>query len=170
MIQFLKEEYAPFYANYVALANTKNSIESGLSAQLESTVSFFNLIPNDKLEFKYAEGKWTFKEILVHVIDTERIFNYRALRFARNDSTELQGFDHDFYNKNVSTTSRELQELLDEFKTVRASSISLYKSFSEEVLLRKGSASGNIISVRAIGFLISGHQKHHLKIFKERYF
>jgi len=104
------------------------------------------------------------------VIDTERIFNYRALRFARNDSTELKGFDHDSYNENVEANSRNLQELLDEFKTVRASSISLYKSFSEEVLLRKGSASGNIISVRAIGFLISGHQKHHLKIFEERYF
>ena len=104
------------------------------------------------------------------MIDTERIFNYRALRFARNDSTELKGFDHDSYNENVEANSRNLQELLDEFKTVRASSISLYKSFSEEVLLRKGSASGNIISVRAIGFLISGHQKHHLKIFEERYF
>ena len=104
------------------------------------------------------------------MIDTERIFNYRALRFARNDSTELQGFDHDFYNENVAANSQELQELIDEFKSVRTSSISLFKSFSEEVLLRKGSASGNIISVRAIGFLISGHQKHHLKIFKERYF
>jgi len=77
---------------------------------------------------------------------------------------------NDSYNENVEANSRNLQELLDEFKTVRASSISLYKSFSEEVLLRKGSASGNIISVRAIGFLISGHQKHHLKIFEERYF
>ena len=166
-----ENEYHPYFKTYIdpLVSNGKSIIENLIETGsfLEAIVS--NL-PKEKELYIYAEGKWTIKELLVHIIDTERIFIYRALRFARNDSTELQGFDHDFYNKNVSTTSRELQELLDEFKTVRASSISLYKSFSEEVLLRKGSASGNIISVRAIGFLISGHQKHHLKIFKERYF
>ena len=160
----LPDEYHSYFKKYIDdLETNGRSIIENLIETGNHLEQFVATIPKEKELYVYAEGKWTFKEILVHVIDTERIFNYRALRFARNDSTELQGFDHDFYNKNVSTTSRE-------FKTVRASSISLYKSFSEEVLLRKGSASGNIISVRAIGFLISGHQKHHLKIFKERYF
>ena len=167
----LPDEYNSYFKTYIDdLVTNGKSIIQNLIETGNHLEQFVATIPKEKELYVYAEGKWTFKEILVHVIDTERIFNYRALRFARNDSTELQGFDHDFYNKNVSATSRELEELLDEFKTVRASSISLYKSFSEEVLLRKGSASGNIISVRAIGFLISGHQKHHLKIFKERYF
>ena len=167
----LSNEYHSYFKIYIddLVTNGKSIIENLIETgnYLEQVAT---TIPKEKELYVYAEGKWTFKQLLVHVMDTERIFNYRALRFARNDSTELKGFDHDSYNENVEANSRNLQELLDEFKTVRTSSISLYKSFSEEVLLRKGSASGNIISVRAIGFLISGHQKHHLKIFEERYF
>ena len=167
----LPNEYHSYFKIYIDdLASNGKSIIENLIETGNNLEQFATTISKEKELYVYAEGKWTFKQLLVHVIDTERIFNYRALRFARNDSTELQGFDHDFYNENVAANSQELQELIDEFKSVRASSISLFKSFSEEVLLRKGSASGNIISVRAIGFLISGHQKHHLKIFKERYF
>ncbi|MDB4851367.1 DinB family protein [Flavobacteriaceae bacterium] len=167
----LPNEYHSYFKIYIDdLASNGKSIIENLIETGNHLEQFATTISKEKELYVYAEGKWTFKQLLVHVIDTERIFNYRALRFARNDSTELQGFDHDFYNENVAANSQELQELIDEFKSVRASSISLFKSFSEEVLLRKGSASGNIISVRAIGFLISGHQKHHLKIFKERYF
>ena len=167
----LPNEYHYYFKIYIDdLASNGKSIIENLIETGNHLEQFATTISKEKELYVYAEGKWTFKQLLVHVIDTERIFNYRALRFARNDSTELQGFDHDFYNENVAANSQELQELIDEFKSVRASSISLFKSFSEEVLLRKGSASGNIISVRAIGFLISGHQKHHLKIFKERYF
>ena len=167
----LPNEYHSYFKIYIDdLASNGKSIIENLIETGNNLEQFATTISKEKELYVYAEGKWTFKQLLVHVIDTERIFNYRALRFARNDSTELQGFDNDFYNENVAANSQELQELIDEFKSVRASSISLFKSFSEEVLLRKGSASGNIISVRAIGFLISGHQKHHLKIFKERYF
>jgi len=167
----LPNEYHSYFKIYIDdLASNGKSIIENLIETGNHLEQFATTISKEKELYVYAEGKWTFKQLLVHVIDTERIFNYLALRFARNDSTELQGFDHDFYNENVAANSQELQELIDEFKSVRASSISLFKSFSEEVLLRKGSASGNIISVRAIGFLISGHQKHHLKIFKERYF
>jgi len=167
----LPNKYHSYFKIYIDdLASNGKSIIENLIETGNHLEQFATTISKEKELYVYAEGKWTFKQLLVHVIDTERIFNYRALRFARNDSTELQGFDHDFYNENVAANSQELQELIDEFKSVRASSISLFKSFSEEVLLRKGSASGNIISVRAIGFLISGHQKHHLKIFKERYF
>jgi hypothetical protein len=167
----LPDEYNSYFKTYIDdLVTNGKSIIQNLIETGNHLEQFVATIPEEKELYVYAEGKWTFREILAHVIDTERIFNYRALRFARNDSTELHSFDHNFYNKNASANSKELQELLDEFKTVRASSISLYKSFSDQVLLRKGSASGNIISVRAIGYLISGHQEHHLKIFKERYF
>ena len=167
----LPNEYHSYFKIYIDdLASNGKSIIENLIETGNHLEQFATTISKEKELYVYAEGKWTFKQLLVHVIDTERIFNYRALRFARNDSTELQGFDHDFYNENVAAKSQELQELIDEFKAVRASSISFFKSLSEEVLLVKGSASGNIISVRAIGFLISGHQKHHLKIFKERYF
>jgi hypothetical protein len=169
MIQFLKEEYAPFYANYVALANTKNSIESGLSAQLESTVSFFNLIPNDKLEFKYAEGKWTIKDILLHLIDAERIFTYRALRIARNDNTELSGFEENDYVKVANANGREMISIIEEYVSVRKATLTLFKSFSDNQLLRIGKASGCTVSVRAIGYIIQGHEKHHLSVINERY-
>jgi uncharacterized damage-inducible protein DinB len=159
--------YFKTYIDYLTkngLSIIENLIET--SIELEEVVS---KLPKEKELFVYAEGKWTIKELLLHIIDTERIFIYRALRFARNDTTDLQGFDQDDYNDNVDANVRDLQGLLEEFKSVRASSITLFKNFSEEALIRIGTASGNAISVRAIGYLMSGHQQHHIKIFKERY-
>ena len=132
----LPNEYHSYFKIYIDdLASNGKSIIENLIETGNHLEQFATTISKEKELYVYAEGKWTFKQLLVHVIDTERIFNYRALRFARNDSTELQGFDHDFYNENVAANSQELQELIDEFKSVRASSISLFKSFSEEVLL-----------------------------------
>lgn len=165
-----EKEYHPYFKIYIdhlaknGFSIIENLIETG--NELEEVVS---TLPKEKELFVYAEGKWTLKELLLHIIDTERIFIYRALRFARNDKTDVQGFDQDDYNDNVEANGRELQDLLEEFKSVRTSSITLYKSFSEEALVRIGTASGNAISVRAIGYLMSGHQQHHIKIFKERY-
>ncbi len=104
-----------------------------------------------------------------HCIDTERVFCYRAMCFARNDSTSLPGFDQDIFVANGNANQLDFADLLDEMKTLRKSTIQLYKSFSEEALLRFGVASGNNISVRALGYLFSGHQLHHLNIVKERY-
>lgn len=166
----LSNEYHSYFKIYIddLSTNGKSILENLIDTgnHLEELVT---ATPKEKQLYIYAEGKWTLKQLLVHIIDTERIFNYRALRFARNDSTELQGFDHDFYTENVNANARDLEDLLSEFKLVRASSVSLFKSFPDEALFRKGTASGNIISVRAIGHLISGHQQHHIKIFKERY-
>tara|TARA_B100000795_G_scaffold136128_1_gene101698 strand:- start:424 stop:933 length:510 start_codon:yes stop_codon:yes gene_type:complete len=166
----LPDEYHSYFKNYIddLLTNGKSIIENLIAtgSQLEELVTE---IPLEKELFVYAEGKWTIKEILVHIIDTERIFIYRALRFARNDNTDLHGFDQDFYNDNAGANIRGLQEILDEFKIVRAGSISLFKNFTKEALVRRGIASGSIISVRAVGYLISGHQQHHIKVFKERY-
>jgi hypothetical protein len=169
MIQFLKEEFAPFYANYVALANKESSIVEGLTIQLNITVSFFQSIPADKLGFKYAIGKWTIKDILLHLIDAERIFTYRALRIARNDATELSGFEDDDYVVEAKATSREMKSIIEEYVSVRKATLTLYESFTAEQLLRVGRASNCSVSGRAIGYIIQGHEIHHINIIRERY-
>ena len=109
------------------------------------------------------------KELIQHIIDTERVFCYRALSFARNDQTPLPGFDQDVFVDNATTIERDYYDLLDEMKVLRKSSIQLFKSFSKEALLRIGVASNNKMSVRALGYLFSGHQIHHINIVKEWY-
>ena len=118
----------------------------------------------------YAPGKWTIHDIFRHAIDTERVFAYRALRFARNDQTSLPGFDQVLFAANAEAEKLSLDELLSEFKVVRQSSIMLFHSFSDAALLREGVCSGIRISVLAIGFAIVGHQMHHLNIIREKYF
>jgi uncharacterized damage-inducible protein DinB len=161
-------EYAPFYAGYIQEANAVNMIEE-LEICLHEFIKFVQNIPMDKFDFRYAEGKWTIKEIIQHVIDTERIFSYRALRISRNDKTPLPGFDENEYVINTDANDRHLQSLLTELSLVRQCTIALFKSFSPTQLERLGVASNNDISVRAIGFILIGHQKHHQKIFIERY-
>jgi uncharacterized damage-inducible protein DinB len=126
-------------------------------------------LPEEKHSFSYAAGKWTLKELIQHIIDTERIFCYRALCFARNDKTALPGFDQDIFVDYGNANQLNYFDLLDEMATLRKSSIQLFQSFSEEALLRIGVASENEMSVRALGYLFSGHQMHHLNIVKERY-
>jgi hypothetical protein len=169
MITFLKEEFAPFYANYIALSNKENSIVEGLTVQLEETVLFFKSIPNTKLDFKYEVGKWTIKDILLHLIDAERIFAYRALRIARNDVTELSGFEENDYVVAANATNREMNSIIEEYISVRKATLTLYESFEQKQLLRIGNASNCSVSVRAIGYIIQGHEKHHINIIKERY-
>ena len=118
----------------------------------------------------YAPGKWTVKDILQHLIDAERIFCYRALRFARNDKTTLHGFEEDHYAANTNVKNRSLNGILEEFKLVRQSTITLFKSFDEEALQRTGVALTTEISVLALGFTIAGHPIHHMKVLKDRYF
>lgn len=165
-----ENEYHPYFKTYIdVLTNNGLSIIENLVKTGQELEELVSNLPKEKEDYKYATGKWTIKELLVHIVDTERIFIYRALRFARNDKTDLQGFDQDDYNDNVDANGRNLQDILEEFISVRKSSITLFKSFSDEALLRKGPASGNITSVRAIGYIMSGHQQHHIKVFQERY-
>jgi uncharacterized damage-inducible protein DinB len=126
-------------------------------------------LPAEKLTFRYAEGKWTIKEILVHLIDDERIYAYRALRFARQDQTELPGFEQDDYALHSGANERDIHDILKEFATVRAATISLFEGFDREALLRTGIADGKIMSVRAAAYHIAGHEMRHLNIIKERY-
>ncbi len=166
--QLLENEYAGFFSTYIKNLNNINLIEE-LEISLHEFIKFVQNIPMDKFDYRYAEGKWTIKEIIQHIIDTERIFSYRALRISRNDKTPLPGFDENEYVDNSNGNSRSLQELLTEMAVIRQSTLSLFKSFSNEQLLRIGTVSNNQISVRAIGFIIIGHQNHHRKIFEERY-
>ena len=165
-----KTEYAPYFERYMQLSVLKDKtiIESLESAQDEFDSVLRNL-PDKKHSFSYATGKWTLKELIQHVIDTERVFCYRALSFARNDQTALPGFDQDVFVDNDTANERDYYDLLDEMKVLRKSSIQLFKSFSKEALLRTGVASEEEISVRALGYLFSGHQIHHLNVVKERY-
>jgi uncharacterized damage-inducible protein DinB len=161
-------EYANFYSTYIQAIENVELFEE-LEISLHDFIKFVQNIPLDKFDYRYAEGKWTIKDIIQHIIDTERIFSYRALRISRNDITPLPGFEENDYAENTNSNGRSIQELLTELSAVRHSNLLLFKSFSEEQLKRIGIASGKEISVRALGFLIIGHQKHHQKVFAEKY-
>ncbi|WP_438965270.1 DinB family protein [Flavobacterium sp.] len=163
-----KNEFAPFYANYISLAQSLE-LTSDFQNQMDSCLEFYKNIADDKLGFSYLPNKWTIKEVLIHVIDCERIFAYRALRIARNDKTPLPGFDENSFTKEVYASNRTLISILKEYTTVRNATISLFESFNEEQLLRVGIASDKTISVRAIGKIIMGHELHHIQVIKERY-
>ncbi len=165
-----KNEYSTYFEHYIKLVSKEEkSIIENLGASQKEFDDLLRNLPAEKHSFSYAEGKWTVKELIQHIIDTERVFCYRALCFARNDKTFLPGFDQDVFADNSNTNARDYYDLLDEMKVLRQSTIQLFKSFSNEALLRVGVASGNEISVRALGFLFSGHQIHHLNVVKERY-
>lgn len=161
-------EYSKFYATYIKALENVELFEE-LEISLHDFIKFVQNIPMDKFDYSYAEGKWTIKDIIQHIIDTERIFSYRALRISRNDKTPLPGFEENDYVANTNAKSRGIQDLLTELSAVRHSNLLLFKSFSEEQLERIGIASGQEVSVRALGFLIIGHQKHHQKVFADRY-
>jgi uncharacterized damage-inducible protein DinB len=161
-------EYASFYATYIKAIENVELIEE-LEICLHDFIKFVQNIPMDKFDFRYAEGKWTIKDIIQHLIDAERVFSYRALRISRNDKTPLPGFEENDYAENTNANGRSIQDLLTEFSAVRHSTLLLFKSFSDEQLTRIGMTSGEEVSVRAIGFIIIGHQKHHQKVFTERY-
>jgi len=167
--QLLPEEFASYYEAYINQVSDEYTLVEELEIAVHRLVKFVQNIPMDKFDYRYSEGKWTIKDIIQHLIDAERIFAYRALRFARNDKTELPGFDENNYVNESRANNRSIQDLLTELLVVRQATLALFKSFSEEQLLRKGLASNNPMSVRALGFVIIGHQNHHQKIFQERY-
>jgi len=166
--QLPENEYSTFNATYINAIENVDLLEE-LEISLHDFIKFVQNIPLDKFDYRYAEGKWTIKDIIQHIIDAERIFGYRALRISRNDQTLLPGFEENDYVENTDANGRSIQELLTEFSAVRHSNLFLFKSFSEEQLTRMGIASSHPISVRALGFLIIGHSKHHQRVFQERY-
>ena len=170
MLTLPDNEYALFYEPYIEalVSNEKNILENLKETHLEA-IALLKDLPETKQHYRYAEGKWTIKELIQHFIDAERVLSYRALRFARRDATNLPGYEEDDYVKNSNGDTRDYNDLLEEFSAVRNTTILLFNSFTHESLQRIGSANGSIISVRALGFIISGHLQHHLTIIKDRY-
>jgi len=162
------EEYHSYFKPYIEKVGNKSLLKS-LRKGKKETVKFFKSIPKEKLEFRYSEGKWTVKDILLHLIDAERAFNYRALHFARSKDAKLEGFDENEFVANAEANSRSIKSLLKEYKSVRKSTIQQYKNFSNETLKRVGTANNTSLSVRAAGFLACGHEIHHKQTIKERY-
>jgi len=161
-------EYNPFYGVYIEALGEVDLLKT-LKKQLKNFPEFIGSIPADKLTHAYAEGKWTIAEVLTHILDTERVFQYRALRFARNDKTPLPGFDQDAYVPQSAANKRSIKELIKEYKAIRKSTIVLYETFEPSVLGRKGVGSNSPMTVAALGFIMCGHQKHHRNIIRERY-
>ncbi|HMC96969.1 MAG TPA: DinB family protein [Flavobacteriales bacterium] len=162
-------EVPGFYHGYVALA-TEQDLLAALRSASDRTASIMGRVPDGRGDHRYAPGKWSIKDVLQHVIDAERIFGYRALRFARNDATELPGFEENDYAPNALADRRELADLVAEFGTVRAATTTLFRSFSPEMSLRAGTANKARISVRALGWVIAGHTMHHMNVIEQRYF
>jgi uncharacterized damage-inducible protein DinB len=161
-------EYDEFFNSYMGNANTDDLL-SALAASEEYIVNLMLSLKEQQLKHRYQPGKWSIKEMLVHMADTERIFAYRALRFARNDKTDLPGFDENAYAEESKADTRPITSILAEYAAARQATIELYKGFDDEMLDRTGTASGRSVSVRALGFAILGHEIHHLNIIKQRY-
>jgi hypothetical protein len=161
-------EYAPYYGKYVSLV-ADGDILALLSKQLDETLALLGNIPESQANFRYAPDKWSIKELVGHVIDTERIFSYRALRFARNDQTPIEGFEQDDYIRNASFDDYSLEELVSEFAHVRRSTLFLFRHLDEAAWQRRGTASDNEVSVRALAYIIAGHELHHTEILRSRY-
>ena len=166
--QIKDTEYELFYSNYIKSLGNVDLFEV-LNSSLEDTLNTLGDLPEEKLMHRYDNGKWTIKELIQHIIDAERVLSYRALRFSRNDPTDLQGFEEDWYVGNSNGNERDFKDLLEELANLRKASISLFKSFTNEMFKMLGTANGSIMSVRALGFIIVGHQMHHLNIIKEKY-
>jgi hypothetical protein len=162
-------EYAEFYANYISKV-PGTDVLGVLEAQRPQMLHLFAGRSERDGGFRYGPGKWTVKEVLGHITDTERIFTYRALRIARGDATPLPGFEQDDFVRNGGFAARTLADLAEEFGAVRIASITLFRSFDEEALSRRGVASEKEVTVRALGFITAGHQIHHRMILEERYF
>lgn len=161
-------EYNSYYQGYIDMAKDLDFIH-GFKISLEETENLLNNLDEEKLLYRYKPEKWTIKEILQHLMDTERIFAYRALRIAREDKTPMPGFEQDDYILPSKANDREIDVMLKEYETVRNSTISLFNSFPSESYTNKGVASNSDISVRALGFMIIGHERHHCEIIRQRY-
>lgn len=161
-------EYAPYYGRYISLVPS-GDILATLSEQTDSTLRLLRGIDEDKAGWRYAPDKWSIKELVGHVIDGERIFAYRALRFARNDQTELPGFEQDDYVHHAGFDAVPFEELVQEFELVRGATLLMFKHLDAEAWQRRGIASNSEVSVRAICYIIAGHERHHMEILRARY-
>jgi len=158
-----------FYQRYINLVPDDGNLLIHLEDIFSETEELIGPLSEEKMNYRYAPEKWTIKDMLVHMSDTERIFVYRALRFSRGDKTELPGFEENLFAEYAGANEREKEDIMREYSLVRESSIAFVESLSDEALNRTGSANGYPVSVRLIVNLIYGHQKHHLNILRDRY-
>jgi hypothetical protein len=161
-------EYPEDLKHYIALA-PGNDLLAYFDSQTLSVASLAGTLSEEQLLYRYAEGKWSVKDVFCHLIDCERIYDYRALCIARGDTTNLPGFEENDYAKTAHADKRDIHEIIAEYHSVRASSIELFKSFDEKIILRSGIANNSARTVRAIGYSLAGHEIHHLNVIKERY-
>lgn len=161
-------EYIQYQWNYIKRVPDGDLIEH-LKAQTESVIARCSKLTEEEINCRYAEGKWSVLEVLQHVIDTERILCYRALRFARKDNTPLPGFDENSYVDNADTHHRNLREVLADYTAMRSATIHLFTSFTQEMLEQKGVANSGTITVNTFAYFITGHELHHWHILEERY-
>ena len=170
IIEFPEQNEFPSYANmYMEYTIKDGTLLTQLTQSLETTLKLIKSLPEEKLNYRYHKDKWSIKDILVHIIDDERIYCYRALAFARNDKTNFPGFEQDDYANNADTNKRSIANIINEYKAIRHATITLFDGFSEIALRRIGTANENNTSVRALGYHILGHELHHIEIIKKLY-
>ena len=162
-------EYAPYYDRYISLIHGEEILAT-LDQQRKETMLLLCGRDEEDGDYRYAPGKWSAKEVLGHVCDTERIFAYRALRISRADATPLEGFEQDDYVRNGGFANLSLADLIEEFIAVRRATLSLLRNLEEAAWLRRGMANKNEVSVRALAYIIAGHEVHHRRILEEKYF
>lgn len=161
-------EYAPYYAKYITLVGG-HDVVAALEDQPRQTLALLSTLSEEQGNYRYAPDKWSVKEMLGHVIDAERVFSYRALRFARNDRTPLASFEQDDYVRASGCGDRRLADLIEEFVCVRRATVWLFRALSPDAWMRRGIASDNPVSVRAIAYIIAGHELHHRRVLQENY-
>ncbi len=160
--------FTPYFKNYIDLV-VEDNLKDALKNQESDINNFFVSIPEAKSNDPYAPGKWTLKELLQHIIDTERIFNYRALALARKEKNSLPGFDENEYAANSNANNRNWKDLCEELIAVRKATVILFNSFTDDVLHYSGLANNKPVTVLALGYVIAGHFNHHKNIVEERY-
>jgi uncharacterized damage-inducible protein DinB len=161
-------EHEPYWSRYIDLV-TEDDLFTALDANQNSTDRTLSSISEEKAAYRYAPGKWSIKEMLNHLIDAERVFAYRALAIARGDQQSLPGFDENPYAEASDADRRPFAEIYAEWKAVRAATLALFRSFSDEAWARIGTANSKRISVRALAYVTAGHERHHMKVLRERY-
>lgn len=167
--KFQSSEYPVFYKPYITILEEGSSLLDNLVGSLQRFEQVLFDAAEEKQEYRYQKEKWTLKELVQHMIDAERVFVYRALRFSRNDGTNLPGFEENSYVSNYDIQKRNYRDLVEEFILIRKATILMFRDFDESMLNLSGTIENNSITVKALGFICSGHVMHHLNIIEERY-
>ena len=162
------DEYAPYYGGYIDQVPDGDVLDL-LQRQIEETTDLISGVVPERGSYRYAPGKWCLNDVLGHLCDTERVFTYRALRFSRGDTQTLPGMEQDDYVARANFAERLTADVLEEFRTVRAATITLFRSLTADMLARRGTASDCPFTARAIAYIIAGHERHHIHVLRERY-